>query len=85
MKKMKMQEKQKGKSRKDKQWLRNPDQMKNPKVYALTAVRNRDGSFHLIGGQQKVLIRKNKFVGDWVNVDTRDIACELRNSRITTF
>jgi hypothetical protein len=71
-------------NRKNKQWLRNPDQLKHPKVYNLTTVRNPDGSFHLVGGQQKVLIRKNQHVGEWVNVDTRDLACELRNSVITT-
>jgi hypothetical protein len=72
-------------NRKNKQWLRNRDQLKSPKIFSLTAIRNPDGSFHLIGGQQKVMIRKNQFMGEWINVDTRDIACELRNSKITTF
>lgn len=71
-------------NRKNKQWMRNPDQLKTPKVYNLTVVRNSDGSFHLIGGQQKVMIRKNQYVGEWVNVDTRDLACEMRNNRITS-
>jgi hypothetical protein len=73
------------KTKRDKRWMRNKDQLKSPKVFNLTAVRNADGSFHLIGGQQQVFIRKNQFMGVWVNVDTRDIACELRNSKITTF
>ena len=72
-------------NKKDKKWMRNRDQLKNPKIFNLMAVRNSDGSFHLIGGQQKVMIRKNQYVGEWVNVDTRDIATELRNNRITTF
>lgn len=75
----------KASNRKNKQWLRNPDQLKTPKIYSLTVVRNSDGSFHLIGGQQKVMIRKNQYSGDWVNVDTRDLACELRKSKIKSF
>lgn len=69
-------------NRKNKSWLRNRNQMKNPKVFTVTMVRNPDGSFHMIGGNSKVLIRKNQHIGEWVNVDTRDLACELRNSKI---
>jgi hypothetical protein len=69
---------------KNKDWMRNKRQLKNPKIYNLMAVRSPDGSFHLLGGCQKVLIRKNQYSEDWVNVDTRDIACELRNSPIKT-
>ena len=71
-------------NRKDKNWMRNRDQLKHPKVYNVSMVRNPDGTFHVIGGQSKVLIRKNQYVGEWVNVDTRDLTCELRNSRITS-
>ncbi len=71
-------------NRKNKEWMRNPDQLKHPKVYNVSMVRNPDGTFHVIGGQSKVLIRKNQFVGEWVNVDTRDLTCEMRNSRITS-
>jgi hypothetical protein len=72
-------------NRKNKQWLRNRDQRKNPKVYQVSMVRNPDGSFHLLGGESKVLIRKNQHGGEWVNVDTRDLTCEIRNSRITSY
>jgi hypothetical protein len=71
-------------NRKNKEWMRNRDQLKHPKVYNVSMVRNPDGTFHVIGGQSKVLIRKNQYVGEWVNVDTRDLTCELRNSRITS-
>ncbi len=71
-------------NRKDKNWMRNRDQLKHPKVYNVSMVRNPDGTFHVIGGQSKVLIRKNQYVGEWVNVDTRDLTCEMRNSRITS-
>ena len=69
-------------NRKNKNWMRNPDQLKNPKIFNVTMVRNSDGSFHVLGGQSKVLIRKNQYVGEWVNVDTRDLTIELRNSNI---
>jgi hypothetical protein len=72
-------------NRKNKQWLRNKDQLKNPKIFQVTMMRNTDGSFHMIGGQSKVLIRKNQHAGEWVNVDTRDLACEMRNSRLNAF
>ena len=62
--------------------MRNPDQLKNPKVFEVKMVRNPDGSFHILGGQSKVLVRKNQYIGEWVNVDTRDLACELRNNKI---
>lgn len=69
-------------NRKDAEWMQNPNQLKNPKVYSIMALRNPDGSFHLIGGQQKVLIKKNQYKVEWVNVDTRDMAKILRSSKI---
>lgn len=69
-------------NRKNKQWLQNPDQLKNPKVFTVKMVRNADGSFHLLGGETMVLEKKNQHRGEWVPVDTRDFACELRNSEI---
>ena len=71
-------------NRKNKEWMRNPKQLKNPKIYTVSMVRNPNGTFHILGGQSKVLIRKNQHAGEWVNVDTRDLTCELRNSRITS-
>jgi hypothetical protein len=49
------------------------------------AERNPDGSFLLLGGQQRVLVKKNQYVSEWVNVDTRDLGIELRNSAIHTY
>jgi hypothetical protein len=74
----------KNNTRKNKQWMRNRNQLKHPKVFNVTMVRNPNGTFHMIGGQSKVLIRKNQHAGEWVNVDTRDLTCEIRNSRITS-
>lgn len=69
-------------NRKNKQWMRNRNQLKNPKIFNVKMVRNVDGSFHMLGGESKVLVRKNQHSVEWVNVDTRDLACEIRNSRI---
>lgn len=69
-------------NRKNKEWMRNRDQLKRPKVYTVSMVRNPDGSFHVLGGQSKVLIRKNQYVGEWVNVDTRDLTIEMRRNKI---
>jgi hypothetical protein len=70
--------------KRDKTWMRNKNQLKRPKVFNVTMVRNPDGTFHVIGGESKVLVRKNQFASQWVNVDTRDLTCEMRRSRITS-
>ena len=72
-------------SRKNRRWMRNPDQLKNPKIYSMKVLRNPDGSFHVIGGNTQVLMRKNQHSLEWVNVDTRDFTRELKSSRITSF
>ena len=71
--------------RKNKQWLRNPDQRKNPKLFTAKFVQRKDGSFHMIGGGSKAFIRKNQNAGEWVKVDTRDLATELRMRGVRSF
>lgn len=71
--------------KRNKKWLQNPDQMKNPKLFKLMAIRNADGSFQLVGGETMVLEKKNQHAAEWVPVDTRDFACELRNSEIKSY
>ncbi len=68
--------------RKDKNWLKNPDQMKNEKLFNVKMFRDKNGTFHVVGGETKVLSRKNQHSAEWVNVDTRDFASVLRNSSI---
>lgn len=70
------------KTKRDKNWMRNKNQLKNPKIFNVSMVRNPDGSFHVIGGQSRVMVRKNQYVSEWTNVDTRDLTIELRNSKI---
>lgn len=71
-------------NRKNAEWLRNKNQRKNPKVFSANFIQNPDGSFFMIGGQTKVLVRKNQHSQEYQNVDTRDFAKELRNNRIVT-
>jgi hypothetical protein len=72
-------------NRKDKNWMRNRDQLKNRKIFSILAERNPDGSFRLIGGNNRVLIKKNQYSCEWVNVDTRDLCTELRNAKIHSY
>ena len=67
---------------KNKQWLRNRNQRKNTKIFSAKFVQNPDGSFMMLGGETMVIERKNQHSNNWVNVDTRDFACELRNNRL---
>jgi hypothetical protein len=69
-------------TRKNKQWLRNPDQRKNPKIFSAKFVQMKDGSFQIIGKETTVLERKNQHASQWVPVDTRDFATELRMNGI---
>lgn len=64
--------------------MRNPDQLKTPKIFNLKVLRDADGSFHIIGGHTMVLDRKNQHSNIWVPVNTRSFTCELRNSRIVS-
>jgi hypothetical protein len=72
-------------TRKNKAWLRNPAQRKNPKVFSAKFIQRKDGSFHMIGGESMAYIRKNQNAGNWVNVDTRDLATELRRCGVRSF
>lgn len=69
-------------NRKNKQWLRNRNQRKNTKIFSAKFIQHPDGSFMMLGGETMVLERKNQHSNMWVNIDTRDFACELRNNRL---
>jgi hypothetical protein len=72
-------------TRRNKSWMRNRNQLKNPKLFQVTMMRNTDGSFHLLGGGTRLLNRKNQHSASWVNVDTRDFAVELRRNKINSY
>lgn len=72
-------------NKKNKEWMRNKAQLKNPKIFSILVERNPNGSFRLIGGGNKVLVKKNQYSSEWVNVDTRDLCTELRNSEFHSY
>jgi uncharacterized tellurite resistance protein B-like protein len=74
----------KNNTRKNKQWLRNRDQLKHPKVFNVKMLRLADGSFHILGGETKAMIKRNQHRIDEVSVDTRDFTRELRRSKISS-
>ena len=67
---------------KSKIWLNNPDQLKTPKIFQVTMMRDKEG-IHLIEGETKYLQRKNQHSNSWANVDTQEFASVLRTSKIT--
>jgi hypothetical protein len=69
-------------TRKNKKWLRNPDQLKTAKLFNVQMLRTKDGNFHILGGGVTVLDRKNQHSSTWTNVDVRDFTCELRMHKI---
>jgi hypothetical protein len=71
--------------RKNKQWMRNPDQLKTPKKFLVEMIRNKDGSFFIPGNGAYVSIKRNADTEDIIPVDVRDFACELRRSKIITY
>ena len=74
-------------TRKNKQWLRNPDQLKTRKIFSIMVERNPDNSYRLLGGQNKVLMKKNQHeqANEWVNVDTRDLCVELNSGKFHAY
>jgi phage antirepressor YoqD-like protein len=68
-------------TRKNKDWLSNPDTIKTPKVFQVTMIRDKNG-LHMVGGESKYLKRKNQHRNEWVSVDTRAFASVLRKSKI---
>lgn len=72
-------------NKRDKNWLRNPDQRKNTKLFNVKMIQLKDGSFHVVGGESKYLKRVNQHREEWANVDTRDLVSEIRSNGIRCF
>jgi hypothetical protein len=72
-------------NKRDKNWLRNPDQRKNTKLFNVKMIQLKDGSFHVVGGESKFLKRYNQHRQEWTNVDTRDLVSEIRSNGIRCF
>ena len=64
--------------------VNNRNQRKNSKIFMAKFVQLKDGSFHMLGGESKVLVRRNKIASNWQKVDTRDLATEMRLCGVTS-
>ena len=74
-------------TRKNKDWLTNKDVIKTPKLFNVQMIRNKDCSFHVLGGGVAVKSRKNQFSTSesWEPVDVRDFTRCLKSSVIRSF
>lgn len=71
--------------RRNKAWLRSPDQRKHPKLFSVDMVQLKDGSFHILGGGARVNVKVNKKATKEFYVDVRDLATEIRMNGVTSF
>lgn len=71
--------------RRNKAWLRSPDQRKHKKMFNVQMVQLRDGSFHLVGGGAKVSVKANGSTYNEYLVDVRDLATEMRLNGVKSF
>ena len=63
------------------EYLSNKNATKNPKTFNLTVQRNHHGEYELVGGGS---FMKHNMGGksEWVQVDVRDLARDIRNNGI---
>jgi len=71
--------------RKNKQWLRSPDQRKRTKLLTVNMVQLPDGRFHILGGGASATIKKNQHSVGVYPIDVRDLATEMRMNGVTSF
>lgn len=64
--------------RRNKAWLRSPDQRKRTKIFDVQMVQLKDGSFQILGGGAKAITRVNGSAFQDFPVDVRDLATEIR-------
>ncbi len=69
-------------TKKDKKWITNPAQKKNPKIYSIKAVRKADGSFHILEDECQVCIKTNQHAFAWQPVDGKALTAELTSNKI---
>ena len=71
--------------RKNKAWLRSPDQRKRTKLFTVNMVQLPDGRFHILGGGASTTIKRNQHSAAVYPVDVRDLATEMRMNGVTSF
>jgi len=69
--------------KRDNNWMNNRNQIKNPKVYNITVLRDACGELHLLGDQTLVCDRSNN-KETWERVNTRAFG-RLLNKRGVKF
>lgn len=62
--------------KRDRNYLKNRNATKNPKVFNMTLFRDSRGQFHTVGGETTMLDRRTQ---QWVKVNTRDLAREINS------
>ena len=72
-------------ARKNKQWLRSPDQRKRTKLFTVNMIQSKDGSFHILGGGSSATIKKNQHSVGVYPIDVRDLAREMRMNGVKSF
>jgi len=72
-------------ARKNKQWLRSPDQRKRTKLFTVNMIQSKDGSFHILGGGASATIKKNQHSVGVYPIDVRDLAREMRMNGVKSF
>lgn len=71
--------------RRDKKWLRSPDQRKRTKIFQVKMIQRKDGSFHILGGGATAVLRTNSKHSIIAPVNVRDLATEMRMNGVTSF
>ena len=71
--------------RRNKTWLRSPDQRKRTKLFQVNMIQHKDGSFHILGGGATAVIRTNAQHFMKVPINVRDLATEMRLNGVTSF
>lgn len=71
--------------RRNKSWLRSPDQRKRTKLFMVNMIQRKDGSFHILGGGASAVIRTNSKHAMAVPINVRDLATEMRMNGVTSF
>jgi hypothetical protein len=71
--------------RRDRKWLRSPDQRKRTKLFTVNMIQRKDGSFHILGGGATAVIKTNSRHAMEVPINVRDMATEMRMNGVTSF
>ena len=71
--------------RRNKAWLRSPDQRKRTKLFQVNMLQLPDGRFHILGNGAITYTKVNHHKTEAYPVDVRDLAAEMRLNGVTSF